>query len=223
MNRYTVLGLALALAAAAALPVSAGAAERGDGLAAVQTMRFDELAVRPDTNLGSYRKVLIEPVRVEFQKDWKRNINDSLDLSHRIDDGDVQRIRTDMASNATALMSEVFRAHGYTVVSAPEEGTLRLSPKVTELYVNAPDIVVPGRTRTFAREAGDATFVLEVRDASSNTLLARSVYRKTAQMMGKLNVSSDTSNQFWFDAAVRRWADASADELTTGKSVATVR
>ena len=90
---------------------------------------------------------------------------------------------------------------------------LRLTPSVTDLYVNGPDVPAPGIQRTFVRDAGKATLGLEVRDAVTGTLLARVVDRDTAREIRLNNRATSVSNQFWFDALFRQWAANCADDL----------
>jgi len=90
---------------------------------------------------------------------------------------------------------------------------LRLTPHITELYVNAPDIFPPGNTRSFARDAGEATVTLEARDASNGTLLAVVADHGTAQQMLRLSRANNVSNTFWFDGMFRRFAANGVDAI----------
>ena len=83
----------------AAFPAWCSAADARDGLVTVETHQFDQLGLRPNVDLASYRTVMIDPVRVEFQKGWKRRMNESPDVGHRIDDAEVKRIADDMAAD----------------------------------------------------------------------------------------------------------------------------
>src|SRR6267378_1461337 len=69
MNLHTFLGLcitALAMAGCAAPPPGATQAMQ-EGLVAVQSRNLDGLYVRPDANLPGYRRVMIDPVRVDVR------------------------------------------------------------------------------------------------------------------------------------------------------------
>ena len=120
---------------------------------------------------------------------------------------------TEAASSLSAVVTETFNAHGYEVATAPAEGVLRLTPSVTDLDVNGPDVPAPGMQRTFVRDGGMATLSLEVRDAATGTLLARMVDRGTAREIRLNNRATSVSNQFWFDALFRQWAAKCADDI----------
>jgi hypothetical protein len=191
-----------------------------DGLVAARSKNLDELHLRPNADLAGYRKVLIDPVQVEFAKGWLTHMNayNRRSLSRWITPDEARRIAEETASSLQAAVTEAFKARGYEIVTAPGPGVLRLSPSATELFVNAPDGLSPWRTRTFTREAGDAKLRLEARDAVSGTLLARVLHRGIARQVGQFNLANEVSNRFWFDTLFSRWAANCADEFAGTKS-----
>jgi len=190
-----------------------------DGLVPVKSRNLDKVYVRPDANLAEYRKVMIDPVKVEFSKEWYGSVNDPRYVA-RIRPEDARRIADETTSNARDIVADAFKARGYEIATAPGPGVLRLSPRVTELYVNAPDVFPPGVTRSFARDAGEATLVLEARDAVSGALLAVIVDHGTAQDMMRITRATNVSNAFWFDGLYKRWATNSVAELEAVKNQA---
>jgi Protein of unknown function (DUF3313) len=188
-----------------------------DGLVRMQSRDLDRFYVRPGAKLASYRKVMIDPVQVEFSKDWLGNVNDSRYVA-RIRPEDAKRIADETTADAAGIIADAFRARGYEVVTAPSPDVLRVSPRVAELYVNAPDVFPPGITRAFARDAGEATLVLEARDALSGQLLATIVDHDTAKDMLRLTRATSISNTFWFDGLYKRWAANSVAQLDAIKN-----
>lgn len=176
-----------------------------DGLVPVHSRNLDKVFVRADADLAAYRKVMIDPVQVEFSKDWLRNVNDPRYVA-RVRPEDAQRIADETTSNVNSITAAAFKARGYEVVTAPGPGVLRLSPRITELYVNAPDVFPPGLTRSFARDAGEATLRLEVSDSVSGATLARIVDHGTATDMMRVTRATSVTNDFWFDGMYKRWA-----------------
>ena len=112
-----------------------------DGLVPVKSRNLDKVYVRPDANLAEYRKVMIDPVKVEFSKEWYGSVNDPRYVA-RIRPEDARRIADETTSNAGNIVADAFKARGYEIATAPGPGVLRLSPRVTELYVNAPETVI---------------------------------------------------------------------------------
>jgi hypothetical protein len=183
-----------------------------DGLVAVQSRNLDHLYLRPDVDMARYQKVLIDPVTVEYSKDWLSNVNDPRHVA-RVRPEDARRIADETTANLGGILAAELKARGYEIVTAPGPGVLRLAPHVTDLYVNAPDIFPPGRTRSFSRDAGEATVTLEARDASNGTLLAVVSDHATAQDMLRLSRADNVSNSFWFDGMFRRFAANGVDAI----------
>ena len=155
--------------------------------------------------------VVIAPVQVAFDKSWLSNMNQSRGRVHAMDAEDARRIAADMAASLHNALDEAVRARGFEVVSSAPRA-LRLSARIDELYVNAPDSHLPGITKTFVREAGRATLRAEGRDASGAIRL-QSEHRGTAGDTGRLSRASNVTNRFWFDALFRNWANEVAAEL----------
>ncbi len=201
----------LGAAACAAQPQATSEAVR-EGLVAVQSRNLDELYLRPNADLAAYRKVLIDPVRAEIRGDWLKNLNYTRNVSRWVGPDDARRIAADVASTLESTLAETYKARGYEIAAAPEPGVLRLSASIADLYVNAPDRFSPWTVKTFTRDAGQATLVLEARDAVSGTLLARVVHHGIAREISRLNMAGDVSTRFWFEALFRRWtADCIAE------------
>ncbi len=214
---FILCGAVIAGAAFAAEPQAAGEAVR-EGLVAVQSRNLDELYLRPNANLAAYRKVLIDPVPAEIRGDWQKNLNYTRNVSRWVGPDDAQRIAKDTAATLESTIAETYKARGYEIAAAPEPGVLRLSASIADLYVNAPDRFSPWTVKTFTRDAGQATLVLEARDAVSGTLLARVVHHGIAREISRLNMAGDVSNRFWFETLFRRWTSDCITEFEAGRN-----
>ena len=213
-----VQSLVFASIVALAGPVSAASsraadAAANDGLVAVQSRNLDEFYLRPKADLGGFRRIMIEPATVEFRKDWLRDMNDTRSVTRRLDPDDAKRIADAAATSMGARVADAFKARGFEIVTAPGAGVLRLSPSVADLDVYAPDVSSPGITRSYTRDAGEATLLLEARDAATGALLVRVVDRNTAREIGRINRTTSVSNDLWFDTMFRQWASNCAREI----------
>lgn len=215
MHARALIVFPIAMIAGAALSAPGPRQTAQEGLVAVHSGNLDELYLRHDANLAAYRRVMIDPVRVEFDKGWLRYARDGI---RPVGEENVKRIAEDIAADAQASIAEAFRAGGFEIVGAPGPGVLRLSPRVADLYINAPDRLPPWREKTFTREAGQAVLLLEARDSASDTVIGRVVHRGTAQQMGRFTWANDASNRIWFDALIKRWAANCAAEFMAGAS-----
>ena len=214
---FIVCVAAIGGAACAAGPQAPGQVT-GEGLVAVQSRQLDELYLRPNADLAAYRKVLIDPVRAEIRSDWQKNLNYTRNVSRWVGPDDARRIAADVASSLENVIAETYKARGYEIAAAPEPGVLRFSASIADLYVNAPDRYSAWTTKTFTRDAGQATLVLEARDAVSGTLLARVVHHGIAREISRINTATDVTNRFWFDTLFRRWTADCIAEFEAGRN-----
>lgn len=220
MSHLTVCLLCVAsfVSFASAAPPDAAVPATSDGLVAVKSRTFDELYVRPNSDLSAYRRIIVDPAHAALRKNWLKDMNSQRDVQRWLRPDDALRITDEAASSLRMVVTDTFRARGYEIATAPGEGVLRLTPSVTDLYVNAPDVPSPGIQRAFVRDAGDATLGLDVRDAVSGTLLARVADRDTARELRLNNRATSVSNLFWFEALFRQWAANCADELEKART-----
>ena len=214
---FILCGAVIAGAACAAEPQAASQAA-GEGLVAVQSRNLDELTLRPNADLAAYRKVLIDPVRAEVRSDWQKHLNYTRNVSRWVGPDDAKRMAADAAAGLESAIAQTYKARGYEIAAAPEPGVLRLTASIADLYVNAPDRYSPWTVKTFTRDAGQATLVLEARDAVSGTLLARVVHHGIAREISRLNMAGDVSNRFWFEALFRRWTADCIAEFEAGRN-----
>ncbi len=157
-------------------------------------------------------------MRAEVRSDWQKNLNYTRNVSRWVGPEDAKRMAAEAAASLESIVTQTFKARGYEIASAPEPGVLRLSARIADLYVNAPDRYSPWTTKTFTRDAGQATLVLEARDAVSGALLARVVHHGTAGEISRINPASDVSNRFWFDTLFKRWTSDCIAEFEAGRN-----
>jgi hypothetical protein len=208
----TAMKLACAFFLSLAIVIS-GCAQMGgavpEGLVAVPSTKIDELYVRRDTPVASYRRVFIEPVTVQFRSDYlsqRHALNYLLAEPLYKPYQDPDSVASDIASLMQTTLADAFRAAGYEVVDAPGPGVVRVAAKINDLFINAPDRLSSSVRASLNRNTGQATLLLEASDAASGALLARVAHHKIVREVSRLNVANDTTNRFWFEAAFRRWA-----------------
>ena len=176
-----------------------------DGLELRPVKGLDAVYLRPGVEFEAYKSVMIDPVVVAFDKDWDPNSAEK-DLSRQLGARDVQRIKDEMAAGFREVFVKELGEGGYTVVEQPAADTLRVMPGLTDVYINAPDKMSPGRTYTFAMDAGRMTLVMELRDGPSGQILGRIVDRKVGNNTGVMQIANSVTNSADFRRAVETWA-----------------
>ncbi|HSN72312.1 MAG TPA: DUF3313 family protein [Steroidobacteraceae bacterium] len=203
-----VVGLAVFVAGCA----TQGPAESWDGLVLRPESRLDAVYVQPGVDFPAYRSVIIDPLEVSFDKNWDPN-RDVRSVSRQLDERDIEAIRTGLAELFLEVFREELAKGGYSVVSTPGPETLHILPAVTDLYINAPDRMEPGRTTTYTTETGRMTLVAELRDSVSGDVLARVVDRQQSRDSGMMQVTNRVTNTADARRAIGVWARALREGL----------
>jgi hypothetical protein len=224
MDRRQLLPAALlALAAASTTPAHAAKpAKTWDGLVLVKSKRFELVYLAPGAYFRAYTKVLLDPTEVTFQKNWRRDYNNSgIGLSRDVSEKDVQKAIAEGITAANDLFTDEFTKGGYPVVAEAAEDVLRVRTGVLDIIVSAPDTFEAGRTYTFANDAGEATYFVEIRDSVTGALLGRAADRRLAgdNTIGQRNRVTNRSD---FRRLVKRWAELSVRGLNELKTIAPI-
>lgn len=212
--------------AAIALIGSLGAAfaeelpESWDGLVEVKAKKMDAAYLMPGADFRPYTKVMIDRTQVAFRKDWLKDQNAQRSMSRRVTDEDATKILTAAQENFDDIFVEAFREAGYEVVTAPGPDVLRVSTAVVNLYVNAPDVMSAGRSRSYTTEAGEATLVIEVRDSLTGALMGRVLDRRATRSGAQ--VATSVTNTSDFRALFKQWAGVTTAGLANLKAVSPV-
>lgn len=205
--------LALMLSVLGAQPAASREPDTYEGLLKVDSSSFDAAYLLPGTDFAAYRRVMLDQPEVAFHRSWLREYNDSVSLGDRISDEEALEILSEMQTGVQETFRKVYADAGYEVVTTPGPDVLRLRTQVVNIWVVAPDSMSAGSKRTYAREAGQATLVVEVRDSMSGALLARGLDKRTVGDTGHLTRRSRVSNRSDFQQVFARWAKASVVAL----------
>jgi hypothetical protein len=183
------------------------------GLELVDSKNVDRLYRRPDLDVSAYGKILIgEPV-VEFSKNWNPRNYGTYGLSA----AQLKKIRVDLADLAKDTFAKVLGAGGYEVVTEPGDGVLEIIPSIVNLYINAPDTMTAGRSKTYAMDAGSMTLALQVSDSVTGTLLAV-VYDHKRDPSGRMQWSTSVSNRAAASRTLTGWAEQLKRELDAARA-----
>lgn len=218
--RRSLIGVACCLtllAGAASLPAEAQRAGAGpanyEGLVQVAGTRFDSVWVAPDVDFRTYRSIKLDRTEVAFRRNWQRDFNATTrGTSGRVTDRDAARMLDMVQTGFQDEFSTVFRSAGFPIATEAAPDVMRVKTAVINVEITAPDRQSPGRRDTFARDAGRATLVLEVRDSMSGAVIARVVDSRVAgdSLMFRRNQMTNRND---FRAVFRGWANTSLEGL----------
>lgn len=189
-----------------------------DGLHLVKDSNLALVYAVPGADLNGYRRIwLVEP-HIAFKKNWQRDQNRSKGI--KVTDKDMEKIRTRLASEFTSVFAEVLQENdGYELAEERADDVLIVRPAIINLDVNAPDVVSPGRSRTFADSFGEMTLYVEAYDAQTNALIAKALDRQVDRDKGFATWQSSVSNAQAARRILRDWAQSMRDGLEEANAV----
>jgi hypothetical protein len=204
----------------AACAANAPPQETHDGLVLQPDTKFGEVYTRPGASLSGYSEFGLVPCQVAFRKNWLRDQNSSsMDLSNRVTQKDVDRIKDSLSSHCDRYFREALEAPpAYTLVEQFDDGesVLVLRPSIINLDINAPDTMSAGRSRTYTTSSGEMTLLLEVLDGTTGEILVRVVDRRRGMDSGRMEWTNGVTNRADADRTLKQWAQ----QLRTGLDTA---
>ena len=175
--RYLAVALLGAGCAASPPPVvyATGAGSvTGDGLHRVRWSQLGAEFVKPGAQLGGYDKVLLDPLTISTTPaDEKQRMGpyNQYKPTPAYLEG-MQKVYQEM-------FSKQFGSGGFSLVSEPGPGVLRIAGHVVDLVLTAPlDPEKDSTTYGYVRSFGDLTLLLDVRDATTGEPLLRTMDRQ---------------------------------------------
>jgi Protein of unknown function (DUF3313) len=211
-----LMALCFTAAALAQQPKNLEEALSYDGLQKISIKGIDMAYAMPGATLAGYTKVMIEPISVRFHKNWKPTAPGSI---RGVSASEQQRIRDGVAKTVYDTFVEELKKGGYSLATTPGEDVLRVQAAIANLYITAPDVMTPGRTRVYTVSAGEMTLIAELSDADSREVIARLVDRYQARNTGSFQISSSVSNAAEARTAASGWAKILVSELDKAKSI----
>jgi hypothetical protein len=222
MKRVGLAGLSALALMLAAVPVGARDPQSWDGLQHVKAKNVDAVYLQPGADFRGYTKVMLDPTEVAFRKNWQRDQNDStIGLDRDITDADARRILDAARDGFEKLFVKAYTDAGYPVVKAPGPDVLRVRTAVVNIDIRAPDTMSAGMVRTYSRDAGEATLVIEARDSLTGALLGRAVDADTVGDFGPY-IRNRATNEGAFDDTFSRWASISVKGLAKLKALSPI-
>jgi hypothetical protein len=181
-----------------------------DGLQLKKSSDHGAVYLKPGATFSQYDRLSLVDCFVDFAKDWQRDYNENEpDLTHRVTQSDVDRIKTEVAAEFRKVFTEELQTKGgYQIVDTAAPDVLVLRPAIINLVVTAPDLNTPDMSASVVASAGQMTLYLELWDSATNTLLARVIDAEADPGAGGLPQQADSvTNKAAADRILKAWAD----------------
>jgi hypothetical protein len=215
LSTFFIFGMAAA--PAAALAESEPPQISLEGLELVEKDRRGELYADPDIDWSVYDKIQLDTATVAFRKRWQRDQNRYQTFKVRA--SDMEKIK----SNLSELFDEVFTEElsqngGYEIVDEVAENVMRITPRIVDLDVYAPDSSAPGINRSFTESAGKMTLKLEIYDSVTGDLIVSASDRRESPRRGYMQWTTSVSNNADARRMLQRWAVGLRERLDKARS-----
>lgn len=188
-----------------------------DGLTRMDNTIMDAVWARTDIDLTSYRKVMFEGVGIEFREvSGPYSGRTGATSASRRNQTEFQldeATRTAFEEEITAAFAEeVAASEVFEVVEEAGPDVLLVRGGLLDVVSRVPPETV-GRSRIFIDSVGEATLILEVRNAESHSIYVRAVDRRAAQSTGQMQESNRVTNRAEVRRLGRRWGRTLRDGL----------
>jgi len=175
-----------------------------DGLNRVDNSKMALAYVKPDVDLGSYTKIMLDPVSIAYKKEPRGT--GRMRSAHNESNFALTPQQTENMKGLfqEAAVNALTSDNGYQIVSSPGPDILRVRCALIDLVVTVPTEEPAGRSRTFAESYGAVTLVVELRDSETGEIFARVADRKEPgsnfgmNEVSRVSVTSDLRRLFNF-------------------------
>jgi len=192
-----------------------------EGLVKIAVKGLDVVYAKPGATLAGYKKMMVRPISVAFQRDWERQSAPGSRMP--IGAKDSQRIKDGLAALVREEVVRQLSDGGYTLVDAPGEDVLDVELSIIDLNVAAPDIQSAGRVETFAVSAGEMTLVAALRDSVTGDVAMRIFDRAQARESFRPQRITSVDNISEARDAAKGWAKALRKALDLARTVGTTK
>lgn len=223
------LALALVLSLALASSGCAGSAEDGrlqletgpdaevtpDGLVRAKGSGFRDVWVKPDIDLTGYDKLIIGEVRLAYKRKPDARRSSMSGANFALDAGQIKALKDLLRETLTEQIEE---SEAWTLATAAGPDVLLLEPGLIDLVVKTPTDAPPNAT-VYTTSTAEMTLLLEIRDSTTEELLARVADRREARQPGagsqQLYWSNAVTNRSALRTMFKRWSRILMDRLDT--------
>lgn len=202
----TTLGYTLAVDGKPRVETGPNAEVTHDGLYRVDRSTMARAWVKPDLDLRPYTKIMLQTADMTFRhvddegKFYRPGLDDQTEFA--ISEETREKLE-DTFTNA--FREQLERSKRYELVDQRGPHTLVLVATLLDVVSRVPPDDVPGRYEVYLSSVGEATLVVELRDATTNEVLARAADRRAAENTTGFPIEATTASNW---AEVRQLANS---------------
>jgi hypothetical protein len=184
-----------------------------DGLVRVPSRAIGGVYRNPEAQFTHYRRLMVEPLIVEFVPKWR-------DAHPEVSDAELRRIQNEAMGLFREEFIKVLVDEGpYELAETRDTDVLHVVPRVVDLDIPAPDAGGDPGTRHYAPSPVKMQITGELRDAATDTLLLRVIMFEGQQRyaFNELRLANRVTNAHEMRGALGRWARLLREALDVAK------
>jgi hypothetical protein len=215
-----VQGTGLLLSALLVFCLCAQASDHTSGLEVVEKTRSSEIRAAAGVDWESYTGFRVERATVAFRKNWARDLKTRSGIIIR--EADITRITETMVELVDEALVRELTAEGMSEATDGQvAGVLRLTPRVVDLDVIAPDRARDHIGTAFTDTQMRMVMELDLSGAASGELLATTRHRADDPYKGYMEWTTSPTNRRAARLALERWAGKIGDWLAERRNPGT--
>ena len=188
-----------------------------EGLELVEKDRRGEIYADPGIDWSVYDRIQLDHATVAFRRHWQRDQNRF--QSFKVRSSDMEKIKTGLADLFDSVfIEELTKNGGYDITEESGDNVMRITPRIVDLDVYAPDTMTPGISRSYTESAGRMTLKLEIYDSVTGDLIAKASDRREAPRRSYLQWTNSVSNNAEARRMLQRWAVDLRERLDKARS-----
>jgi hypothetical protein len=185
-----------------------------DGLLRVPSRASGGVYRNPAADFTPYKRVILEPPTIEFIEKWR-------ELHKEVGDKEFTRIRNEAVKLFRDEFTREFVDRGdYEFADAPAPDVIQVTPRVMDLDIVAPDAGSEVGQRTLTPGPVKMQVTGELRDSTTNTLLARiTIFEGQSRYgLGELRVANRSTNAHEMRLGFGKWSMMVHEALHVAKA-----
>lgn len=185
-----------------------------DGLLRVPSRASGGVYRNPAADFTPYKRVILEPPTIEFVEKWR-------ELHKEVSDREFTRIRSEAVRLFRDEFTREFVDRGdYEFADAPAPDVILVTPRVVDLDILAADAGSEVGQRTLTPGPVKMQVTGELRDSTSNALLARiTIFEGQSRYgLGELRVANRSTNAHEMRLGFGKWSMMVHEALHVAKA-----
>jgi hypothetical protein len=175
----------------------------------IKARGFDQAMIASGQVLARKKELYLVPTQLAFNQQWLNDHRISISIKER------EALAVQYANLMDESLKKRLVARGFTLASAPGPDNLVLTPRISGLFINAPDLSV-GINKTFVRVAGHGRVDFTLTQADGTVLAQLSDFSQTDEHgASNLTQTNRGINLRDFRQLMERWSDRLGQFLLT--------